>query len=87
MKKLKNYQLFIICTDGNNAYYKMIHGTNTHIISKSETCLVESKNGIARTFLARLNRRTMRYSKCIRMLELSIKMLFNKKLLFEICEI
>jgi len=86
-KKLEKYWLFIVCTDGNNAYQKMIHKTKTHIISKTETCLVESKNFLLRNFLARFNRRTSRYSKSIRMIELSVKMLFNKKKLFEIYEI
>jgi insertion element IS1 protein InsB len=65
----------------------MIHKTKTHTISKSETCLVKSKKFLLRNFLARFNRRTSRYSKSIRMIELSVKMLFNKKKLFEIYEI
>ena len=83
-KKLERYWLFIVCTDGSQAYHKVIHKTKTRIISKSETCLVESKNFLLKNFLARLNKRTSRYSKSIRMLELSIKMFFNKKRLFEI---
>ena len=56
--------------DDNNKY-KIKHYNNnnriidcdTHIISKSETCLVESFNGSLRGRFARFNRRTKAYSK------------------------
>jgi transposase-like protein/IS1 family transposase len=52
-----------LCTDEYKAYcsYKL---AQTHIRNKSETCLVESFNSSLRDMLARLNRRTKRFSKC-----------------------
>jgi IS1 family transposase len=72
--RLENYDINYICTDDYDVYskYKI---SKQHIISKSETCLVEAKNSSYRDNLARLNRRTKKYSKCITMLELSIYIL------------
>ncbi len=50
----------IVCTDGNFRYnetLRCIHHIR-HVISKSETCLVESFNSVLRQHLARLHRRT-----------------------------
>ena len=44
-KILNRYKIKVLCTDGNFAYQK-IQISNKHIISKAETCLVESKNSI-----------------------------------------
>ena len=44
-KILNRYKINVLCTDGNFAYQK-IQISNKHIISKAETCLVESKNSI-----------------------------------------
>ncbi len=68
-----------LCTDKNPSYnyYKL---ANKHISSKSETCLVESFNSSMRDMLARLNRKTKRFSKCIEMLRLTLIMFFNKKI-------
>lgn len=49
-----------------------------HIVTKSETCLVEAKNSSLRDMLARLNRRTKRYSKSIRMLRYSVWLWMKK---------
>jgi IS1 family transposase len=53
-----------------------------HVVTKSETCLVETKNSSLRDNLARLNRRTKRFSKSTEMLRLTIS-LFLKKQNFE----
>lgn len=58
----------IIATDGNYSYDKVINkgyniDCNKHIISKSETCLVESYNASLRSRLAMFNRKTKSYSK------------------------
>ncbi len=42
LKIKKKFTINILCTDGNFAY-KNIKIFNKHVISKSETCLVESK--------------------------------------------
>jgi len=68
-----------LCTDEYKAYgsYKL---AENHIQSKSETSLVESFNSSMRDMLARLNRKTKRFSKCIEMLRLTILMFLNKDL-------
>ena len=72
-----------LCTDGYRAYdsYNL---ANKHIVSKSETCLVEAKNSSLRDMLARLNRRTKRFSKCKEMLRLALVMFYNKDLSYKI---
>jgi IS1 family transposase len=68
-----------MCTDEYEAYgyYKI---AKHHIASKSETCLVESFNSSLRDILARLNRKTKRFSKCAEMLRLTLLMFYNKNL-------
>ena len=73
----------MLCPDGNFAY-KKIKISNKHVISKSETCLIESKNSIIRRRLARFHRRIGRYSKAIDMVSASLLLLFNEKLLYSI---
>ena len=51
----------------------------THVVSKSETCLVESYNPVLQYYLARLHRKTKCYSKSILMLTLSVKLLLAYK--------
>lgn len=72
-----------LCTDKNPSYryYRL---ANKHIASKSETCLVESFNSSMRDMLARLNRRTKRFSKCIEMLRLTLVMFFNKQIAYSV---
>ena len=70
----------VICTDGNYSYTNVIPKYKTHIVSKSETCLVEAKNSSLRDNLARLNRRTKRYSKSKEMLELTLYIFYNREL-------
>jgi len=71
-------KILYMCTDGYKAYgyYKI---AKHHIISKAETCLVESFNSSLRDMLARLNRRTKRFTKCGEMLRLTLVMFFNKE--------
>jgi IS1 family transposase len=72
-----------LCTDEYQAYcsYKL---AQNHIRGKSETCLVESFNSSLRDMLARLNRRTKRFSKCVEMLRLTLVMFFNKQISYSI---
>ena len=72
-----------LCTDENPSYgcYKL---AEFHIKSKSETCLVESFNSSLRDMLARLNRRTKRFSKCQEMLRLTLVMFFNREISYNI---
>jgi len=50
-----------------------------HIQSKAETYTVEGYNSILRHYLARLKRKTKCYSKSVRMLEYSLKLLMAKR--------
>jgi IS1 family transposase len=72
-----------LCTDKYKAYcsYQL---AKIHIRSKSETCLVESFNSSLRDMLARLNRRTKRFSKCKEMLRLTLVMFFNKNIAYHV---
>jgi IS1 family transposase len=63
-----------MATDGNNSYDTMFPHFQRHVLSKSETCLVEAKNSSLRDMLARLNRRTKRYSKSLRMLRYTVEL-------------
>jgi insertion element IS1 protein InsB len=49
-----------------------------HIKSKAETYTVEGYNSLFRHFLARLRRKTKCYSKSVKMLYLSVKLLMAK---------
>jgi len=81
--EMKCGKIKYLCTDKNPSYgcYKL---AKTHIKSKSETCLVESFNSSLRDMLARLNRRTKRFSKCQEMLRLTILMFFDKHLAYSV---
>ena len=76
----KGYKVKILCTDGYEGYasYKL---AEKHYITKAETSLVESKNSLIRHYLARVNRRTKRYSKAFDMIFNSLLILFNMSLL------
>jgi insertion element IS1 protein InsB len=76
----KKYKIKILATDGYDAYQKY-RIADRHIITKTETCLVESKNSLIRHYLARFNRRTKRYSKAFDMIFNSIFLFFNRKYL------
>ena len=56
----------------------MFPHTQKHVVTKAETCLVEAKNSSLRDMLARLNRRTKRYSKSIAMLRYSVWLWMRK---------
>ena len=83
INKIGENNLKIVCTDGNFSYEEEL-GINAdikHIVSKSETCLVESFNSVLRYYLARLQRRTKCYSKSLQMLELSVALLLKRETL------
>jgi IS1 family transposase len=79
----KGYQVSILCTDGYEGYrcYRL---AKRHVISKSETSLVESKNSLIRLNLARFNRKTRRFSKAYDMIFASLIILIHKPLAFSI---
>ena len=79
----QRYKVKIICTDDYDVY-KQYKIANQHVITKTEACLVESKNSLIRHYLARFNRKTKRYSKSIEMVYNSLVLLFNRDLLLSI---
>ena len=72
--RLLKYKTDFLCSDCYSVYESQIVASQ-HIQSKAETSLVESKNSSFRDNLARLNRKTKKYSKSIDMLELSVFLL------------
>jgi len=57
--------------------YESIISNEKHIQSKAETFTVEGYNSLFRHFLARMRRKSKCYSKCVKMLELSILLLMH----------
>ena len=85
----KHHKIRHICTDKNPVYSSVMRYFGQefeikHHITKAETCLVEAFNSSLRDMLARLNRKTKRFSKCKEMLQLTIQMFYNKKLSYKI---
>jgi len=76
----KKYNIEHLCTDAYESYSKYRISKN-HSTTKAETSLVESFNSLIRHYLARFNRRTKRYSKAFDMIDNSLILLFNKKLI------
>lgn len=84
-EKLSHYRVDLIATDDNPVYPCFLPRNVPHIVDKAETCYVESLNSSLRDNLARLNRRTKRYSKSKRMLQLSVLLWqFRKTLTLDI---
>ena len=73
-RQVRHNSIRIAATDGNFSYHRAIRKPTQHIVDKAETCLVEAKNSSMRDMLARLNRKTKRYSKCPIMLRQAITM-------------
>jgi hypothetical protein len=75
-----------LCTDGHHAYDKVYNSykeyIGKHVVSKSETCLVESYNSSMRDRLARLHRKSKAYSKSITMLTMSINLWVHREEIF-----
>lgn len=75
----EGYKVSILCTDGYEGYgyYRL---AKRHVISKSDTSIVESKNSLIRLNLARFNRKTRRFSKAFDMIFASLIILIHKSL-------
>lgn len=77
------FKVNILCTDGYEGY-AYYHLAKRHVVSKTETSLVESKNSLIRLYLARFHRKTRRYSKVIDMISASLLVLFYKAKLLKL---
>ena len=72
--KIGENNLKIVYTVGNLSYEEELFliADIAHVVSKSETCLVESYNSVLRYYFVQLHCKTKCYSKSIQMLELPI---------------
>jgi len=68
----------IYCTDNWDTYNSAIEDTNTHEIGKRNTQDIERFNLILRTILARLQRKTIKFSKSFDMLQASVNLVINR---------
>ncbi|MCP3659371.1 MAG: IS1 family transposase, partial [Bacteroidetes bacterium] len=59
--------------------YESIIQNSQHIQSKAETFTIEGYNSLFRHYLARMRRKTKYYSKCVKILEHSIRLLMLKR--------
>ena len=76
-KTIKDKTINYFMTDHWKSYKSFIP-QEKHIQTKAETFTVEGYNSLFRHFLARMRRKSKCYSKCIKMLEYSIKLLMLK---------
>ena len=67
----EKFNIKYLCADDYEVY-KQIQIAEKHVITKAETSLVEANNSSLRGKLARLNRRTKKFSKSAEMLRLSM---------------
>ena len=72
-----NFKINISCSDYYGVYDKYIV-SEEHIMTKAETCLVESFNYLIRHYLAIFNRKTKRYSKSLEMIYHSLILFSNR---------
>jgi len=68
----------MIASDYWNPYESIIP-EEKHIQSKAETFTVEGYNSLFRHFLARVRRKSKCYSKCVKMLKLSMLLLMHHR--------
>lgn len=69
-----------IYTDANSCYhvaFKRYGVSEPHVMTKAQTHLIESANSSLRDNLARLNRRSKRYSKSWQLLDVTLRLFFQ----------
>ena len=74
--RVSHHDIKLACTDANKAYNKAIVGSK-HIISKEETCLVESFNALLRAHICDLIRKTKCCFKTIKSLKMAMDLLLE----------
>jgi len=75
--RVSHHNIKYACTDGNKAYKKAIYGAK-HVVSKSETCLVEAFNSLLRHYIPCLARKTKAYAKSESALKRNLKFFMFK---------
>ena len=78
IKQLKRYSVGHFASDDWKIYKGL--SSKKRLIGKKHTTQIESLNANVRHYLARFKRRTRCYSKCPKMVELSLFLLFFKDL-------
>lgn len=73
---VKCFECFFYVTDGWSVYPMFIEDGN-HIVSKTYMTRIEGENTRLRHYLARLHRKTLCYSKSIKMLKCSLRLLLH----------
>ena len=68
----------IYCTDNWDAYNSAIENPNTREIGKRSTQDIERFNLRMRMLLARLQRKTIKFSKSFEMLQASVNLVINR---------
>ncbi|WP_256114431.1 hypothetical protein [Shinella lacus] len=82
--KLAVGDIATVFTDANSCYqlaFERNGGPERHEQTKARTHLIKSANSSIRDNLARLNRRSKRYSKTIQMLDITLDLFFNRHLI------
>ena len=77
-KKIKHIKVKKIASDYWKFYTKIVP-KEKHIQSKAETFTVEGHNSLFRHFLASMRRKSKCYTKCIKMLEISLLLLMRHR--------
>ena len=72
-----------IYTDANSCYdvvFRRMKIPEQHVMTKTQTHLIESSNSSIRDNLARFNRRSKRYSKSMEMLRITLDLFLHKSM-------
>ena len=75
-KLVARWHCYFYVTDGNRVYPLFIPEAD-HIVSKTYMIRVEGENTRLRHYLARLHRKTLCYSKSVKMLGYSVRLLLH----------
>jgi IS1 family transposase len=80
-EKVSHHKIKFVCTDGNYSYGAVLPKKIEHIISKKETCFVESKNSCMRHYIPCLRRKTKAYAKSREALNRAMKFFIFRKMI------
>ena len=75
-EKIKHHEITRIASDYWKSY-KSIVPVEKQVQSKAETFTVEGYNSLFRHFLARMRRKSKCYTKCVKMVQLSVLLLMR----------
>jgi IS1 family transposase len=62
-QKINHHEIKFVCTDENYNYSRVLPRKICHVVSKKETCFVESKNSDIRHYIPCFRRKTKAYAK------------------------